>query len=225
MEIVGKPGEKLQGFSPNTPNSEYFAHVRLMLQMIGVNLGLPLCLVLMDGSETNFSGWRGAVDEARKGFRSNQTNLVNRLHKPVYEWKLNQWIAEDTNIRSAFQREGLKLFAHKWNAPRWSYIDPVGDAQGDQLRLQNGLTSPRRLHAERGAEWEEVAEEIVADMGFAIVAAKTVANKINSQFDDGQPVQWRELINLPMPIGVQMTMQDPKALTIQEKDAQEAANV
>src|SRR5690606_8986688 len=65
MEVVGAPGEKLQWFSPNVPNAEYFSHVRLMLQMIGVNLGLPLCLVLMDGSETNFSGWRGAVDEAR----------------------------------------------------------------------------------------------------------------------------------------------------------------
>jgi len=218
MEITGAPGEKLQGFSPNVPNAEYFSHVKLMLQMIGVNLGLPLCLVLMDGSETNFSGWRGAVDEARKGFRANQRNLTNRLHKPVYEWKVSQWIAEDSALRSAYGRLGNEIYRHKWNAPRWSYIDPVGDAQGDQLRLQNGLTSPRRLHAERGAEWEEVADEIVADMAYAISAAKQQAKQINTRFDDGQPVQWRELINLPMPMGVQMTMQDPKSLAIQEQD-------
>lgn len=223
MEIIGKPGEKLQGFSPNVPNAEYFTHVKLMLQMIGVNLGLPLCLVLMDGSETNFSGWRGAVDEARKGFRANQRNLVNRLHKPVYRWKLSQWIAEDSDLKAAYNQLGEKFYSHKWNAPRWSYIDPIGDAQGDQLRLQNGLTSPRRLHAERGAEWEEVADEIVADMAYAISAAKTAATRLNSMFNDGQPVQWRELINLPMPMGVQMTMQDPGALTLQERDIQETA--
>lgn len=222
MEIIGKPGEKLQGFSPNVPNSEYFTHVKLMLQMIGVNLGLPLCLVLMDGSETNFSGWRGAVDEARKGFRANQRNLVNRLHKPVYQWKLSQWIAEDSDLKVAADQLGAAFYRHKWNAPRWSYIDPVGDAQGDQLRLQNGLTSPRRLHAERGAEWEEVADEIVADMMYAIQAAKAAAQKINSKFNDGQPVQWRELINLPMPVGVQMTMQDPAALDLQARDTAEA---
>ena len=222
MEIIGKPGEKLQGFSPNVPNAEYFSHVRLMLQMIGVNLGLPLCLVLMDGSETNFSGWRGAVDEARKGFRANQRNLVNRLHKPVYEWKLHQWIAQDTSIRDAATRLGSAFFKHKWNAPRWQYIDPVGDAQGDQLRLQNGLTSPRRLHAERGAEWEELSDEIVADMAYAIRNAKRAAMEINKEFADGAPVQWRELINLPMPQGIQMTMQDPQALTLQERDQQEA---
>lgn len=224
MEIIGEPGETLQGFSPNVPNSEYFNHVKLMLQMIGVNLGLPLCLVLMDGSETNFSGWRGAVDEARKGFRSNQVNLTNRFHRQVYKWKLTQWMEEDSALRRSAQRSNLDIYNHKWNAPRWAYIDPVGDAQGDQLRLQNGLTSPRRLHAERGAEWEEVADEIVADLTYAIARAKKSAMEINDAYPDGQPVHWRELINMPMPVGLQMTMQDPAALEVQKQQSADANN-
>jgi len=56
MEIIGQPGEELTGFSPAVPNGEYFTQVKLILQITGVNFGLPLCLVLMDGSETNFSG-------------------------------------------------------------------------------------------------------------------------------------------------------------------------
>ena len=224
MEIIGKPGETLQGFSPNVPNSEYFNHVKLMLQMIGVNLGLPLCLVLMDGSETNFSGWRGAVDEARKGFRSNQVNLTNRFHRQVYKWKLTQWMDEDPALRRSAERSNIDMFNHKWNAPRWAYIDPVGDAQGDQLRLQNGLTSPRRLHAERGAEWEEVADEIVADLTYAIARAKNSAMEINEAYPDGQPVHWRELINMPMPVGLQMTMQDPAAIEVQKQQAEDANN-
>ena len=54
-----------------------------------------------------------------------------------------------------------------------------------------------------------------------IAAAKRQAKLLNEEFDDGQPVQWRELANIPMPVGVQMTMQDPKALTLQEQDATE----
>lgn len=225
MEIIGEPGEELQGFSPNVPNSEYFTHVKLMLQLIGVNLGLPLCLVLMDGSETNFSGWRGAVDEARKGFRANQRNLIKRFHTPCYRLKVWQWMQEDPALRAVARLSGIDVYGHKWNAPRWAYIDPVGDAQGDMLRLQNGLTSPRRLHAERGAEWQEVADEIVEDMAYAISKAKNAAVRINNTIDDGQPVHWRELISLPMPTGLQMTMQDPKLLSLQEREQQEAANV
>lgn len=222
MEIIGGEGEELQGFSPNVPNAEFFTHVKLMLQIIGVNLGLPLCLVLMDGSETNFSGWRGAVDEARKGFRANQTNLQNRLHKPVYEFKVRQWIAEDRALAAAAKTEGINIFGHKWNAPTWQYIDPVKDAQGDALRIQNALTSPRRLHAEGGRDWEEVADEIVQDMSYAIVKAKQRARAINDQFQDNAPVHWRELISLPMPNGIQMTMQDPQAAVVAADAAADA---
>jgi capsid protein len=219
MEIIGAEGEELQGFSPNVPNAEFFTHVKLMLQIIGVNLGLPLCLVLMDGSETNFSGWRGAVDEARKGFKTNQTNLQNRLHRPVYEFKLRQWIAEDRALQAAAKASGVDIFGHRWNAPTWQYIDPVSDAQGDALRIQNALTSPRRLHAEGGRDWEEIADEIVSDMSYAIVKAKQRAVAINSQFQDNAPVHWRELISLPMPAGIQMTMQDSQAM-VQQAEAQ-----
>jgi lambda family phage portal protein len=222
MEIIGAEGEELQGFSPNVPNAEFFTHVKLMLQIIGVNLGLPLCLVLMDGSETNFSGWRGAVDEARKGFKTNQTNLQNRLHRPVYEFKLRQWIAEDRALQAAAKASGVDIFGHRWNAPTWQYIDPVSDAQGDALRIQNALTSPRRLHAEGGRDWEEIADEIVADMSYAIVKAKQRAVAINSQFQDNAPVHWRELISLPMPNGIQMTMQDPQAAVVAADAASDA---
>jgi lambda family phage portal protein len=207
MEIIGEPGEKLEGFSPNVPNAEYFMHVKLMLQMIGVNLGLPLCLVLMDGSETNFSGWRGAVDEARKGFRANQRNLVERFHAPLYRWKVQQWIAEDAALREESKKRNL--FSHEWNRPAWQYIEPLKEAQADALRLQNQLISPRRLFAGLGYEWEKIAKESIEDNAMAITAAKKQAAKINKANPDDAPLHWRELVNLPMPNGVQMTMQDP----------------
>lgn len=228
MEIIGEPGEELQGFSPNVPNTEYFPHVKLIMQMIGVNLGLPLCLVLMDGSETNFSGWRGAVDEARKGFRRHQHNLIDRFHVPLYRWKVSQWLAIDPALRRAAEKPRISIAAHKWNVPAWAYIDPVGDAQGDALRLQNGLVSPRALHAERGREWDEVSSESIEDNSQAIIKAKKAAASINKKFPEDPPVQWRELISLPMPTGIQMTMQDPNVVEMQSmeaRDAEEPADV
>jgi hypothetical protein len=172
----------------------------------------------MDGSETNFSGWRGAVDEARKGFKSNQRNLIKRFHEPVWRWKVRQWIESDAALRAVSQRSDISIFGHHWSAPVWQYIDPVGDAQGDQIRLQNGLISPRRLHAERGRDWEVIADETIADMEYAITKAKQAARRINAQFNDA-PIHWRELISLPMPTGIQMTMQDPQALQQQAEQA------
>jgi lambda family phage portal protein len=222
MEIVGQPGEELQGFSPNVPNSEYFQQVRLMLQIIGVNFGLPLCLVLMDGSETNFSGWRGAVDEARKGFTADQLNLVRRLNRPAYKWRLWKHLNEtaDPALKKTYRKIGDRIFAHNWNLPTWSYIEPVADAKGDAEQLRNALTSPRRLHAARGKDWEEIADETTADNEYAIVKAQATAERINAAFPNSPPVNWRDLISLPMPQGVTVSMQDPAVVQAQADAAE-----
>lgn len=221
MEIVGRAGEELQGFSPNVPNSEYFQQVKLILQIIGVNFGLPLCLVLMDGSETNFSGWRGAVDEARKGFVADQLNLVRRFNKPAYVWKLKQALewTKDAALKKAHKKLGDAIFRHNWNLPTWSYIEPVADAEGDATQLRNALTSPRRLHAARGKDWEEIAEETIEDNAYAIERAAAQAAKINTAFPESPAVTWRDLIALPMPAGTTMAMQDPAAIQVQEDAA------
>jgi len=219
MEVIGQPGEELMGFSPNVPNSEYFQQVKLILQIIGVNFGLPLCLVLMDGSETNFSGWRGAVDEARKGFVADQVNLVRRLNRPAYIWKLSQYLqtTKDAALKKAANKLGDAIYRHNWNLPTWSYIEPVADADGDTKQLQSALTSPRRLHAARGKDWETISEEIIADNSYAIIAAQKQADKINQAFPGGPQLTWRDLIPLPMPAGTTMAMQDPAAIAVQDK--------
>jgi len=222
MEIVGQPGEELQGFSPNVPNSEYFQQVKLILQVIGVNFGLPLCLVLMDGSETNFSGWRGAVDEARKGFIADQQNLVRRLHRPAYRWKVSQWMAEDSALRRAASKSSVDVLGHNWNLPTWSYIEPVADAEGDATQLKYALTSPRRMHAARGKDWEEVSDEIVEDNGYAISNAMKTAEKINADNPTQSPISWRDLMPLPMPAGQTIALQDPAMIDAQAGTAEAA---
>lgn len=204
MDITGAVGETISGFSPDVPNAEFFSHVKLMLQLIGVNLGLPLCLLLMDGSETNFSGWRGAVDEARKGFINEQKNMVKRFHTPVYKWWLNRKLLSCPILQKQQKRAKIDLFGHEWSPPSWPYIEPVNDAAGDLLRIKNTLISPRRLHNERSRDWEEIAEETVEDNAYAIQKAMAKANAMNKENPD-QKIEWRDLIGLPMPDGKTMS--------------------
>lgn len=216
MQITGQPGEELQGFSPNIPNPEFFPHVKLILQLIGINLGLPLVIVLMDASETNFSGWRGAFDQAKIGWRRNQRATANRFHRPVWNWRVRQWMARDPALLAASKRSEIDIFAHRWSFPRWPYIQPMDDAQAALLEMRNGLNSPRRIQQERGADLEEVVDETLADNKAGIIKAKTLAAEINKQFpDDSQPVTWRELLFLPMPDGVTIATANPAATPVQ----------
>lgn len=202
MQIRGKPGEKIEAFSANVPNAEYFQHATLIVRIIGINLGLPLSLAMMDTSNTVFHGYRGEIEMAKMGFRSNQRALIRRLHLPVYRWKVRQWGADDPAIAAAFKRTDVDVLGVKWHRPSWPYIDPQKDAAADLLRQRNCLASPRKIQAERGREWSDVFTETVDDNFDAISYARKRALEMNGQFKDETPVEWRELLSLPTPDGV-----------------------
>jgi capsid protein len=202
MEILSAPGETLSGFSPSVVNADFVSHVRLILQLIGINLGLPLVMVLMDASETNFSGWRGAVDEARRHFRRNQRHLICKFHTPVYQWKVRQWLAEDSALARAAKRSKIDIFGHRWNRPGWPYIDPLKDVGADLLEESNGLISPRRLHARKGAEFKDIWRETIEDNSARIAAAMAATILLNKKAPPGQEVHWREVASLPLAKGL-----------------------
>jgi len=205
MEVEGAPGEKLHGFSPNIPNPEFFDHARLILTFISINLGLPLSVFLLDPTQTNFSGWRGAIDQARIGFKRLQRWEARRLHRPIYEWKVRQWIQIDPEIKKAANNPEIKIFRHRWNPPEWQYIEPLKDASAELLRSRNALISHRRLHAERGRDWDEISTEIVEDNVKAIRKAVIAKQGLKNEFPD-EDFHWRELLSLPTPDGVNVTV-------------------
>jgi len=202
MEYFGQVGETLTGFSPNVPNSEFFPHAMLVLSFIAINLGVPVSVLLLDPTKSNFSAWRGAIDQARLGFRVAQGWLSSHFHSPVYRWKVRQWLAEDAELARFAARDDVDIFAHTWHPPTWQYIDPLKDASADLLAVRNGLNSPRRIQATRGRDWSTVCNEIVEDNGAAITKAIQAAADITAA--TGVAVHWREVLSLPTPDGVQV---------------------
>ena len=210
MMINGVPGEEITGFSPQVPNPEFFPHVKLILTLIGINLGMPLVLVLLDASETNFSGWKGALDSCRLGFRQNQRRLINRFHRPVYLWKVRQWLSDDAALRRASARSDVNVFAHRFIPPVWPYnIQPLQQASADLLKTRNALISHSRRCAEEGRDWDDVSDEIANDNAKLIVKAHKKALELKKEYPD-LDVTWREIASLPTPDGVQISIQSDR---------------
>lgn len=216
MEVVGNPGEKLQGFAPNIPNPGAMEHFKLMLTLLGVNLGLPLVMVTMDASDTNFSGWRGAVDQARMGFKDNQNGLIANPLKPIYRWKVRQWSDPKTGdvrlkkLAATIEAANGNLFKHAWTTPKWPYIQPLQDAQADALRVEKRQTSPRRQLAERGYDIDNIRTETIADNAGWVREAIRERDAILKE--TGVEIDWHELLYLPT--GSELKFQAP----IESKD-------
>lgn len=193
-------GTKMTMHSPNVPGSEFFPHTLLVLQFISINIGLPLQALLLDGKQTNFSGWRGAMDQAKLGFRAWQTQTIGRYCSPTYIWKLHQWMDEDAKLTKALmalQGKGHNIYGHKFNPQRWSYVEPVKDLTSKTIAEASPTNSLRRVAAEDGLDFEDVVDERIADHIYAIKKAKQAAAEINQEFKDGQPVEWREIWQPP----------------------------
>ena len=75
----------------------------MLLGILAVNLDLPLCVFLLDASETNYSGFR--ADSSSPPAVARDPVLDDGLvHGPVYEWKVRQWTVTDATLRKAVQR-------------------------------------------------------------------------------------------------------------------------
>lgn len=212
QKILLPYGVKPSPYSPNVTSAESRQHMRDLLQLVGIQLGLPLQVLLIDPSETNFSGWRGAMDQMKLIFQRQQSNLIAEFHKPVYCWQVRRWLATpvtEGGLGPAARRlaeQGGKVFRHKWHPPTWPYVNPLQDATADALRLSTGQASLRMVHAENGRDFQQVARDGVADNEFWIGQAIEAAERLKKKHGDAAAdVHWQHLYHRDLPKGDTLT--------------------
>lgn len=201
LEMTTLPGEKYSGFSPNVLGPDFFMHVKMILSLLSVNLGMPYAMTMIDASDTNYSGWRGAMEQARIGFRLNQKWMIERFHSPIYRAKVRQWWSDDAAMRNIAQKNGVDMYGHTWRPPTWPNIDPIKDATDRQIRRASGQASGRDIQAEIGRDamkgQQTIYEEEIEDNGYGIKLAMAMAKTLNAGADDADRVSWRDCICLP----------------------------
>lgn len=194
IELLRK-GEKASGFSPNVPNDSHFEHVKLCLREIGANIGLPLSLMLLSTADTNFHGYRGEINEARRGFRRRQKFLHDKWFAPVLRWKILQAIDSRAIKGSTVQKllKSMALFKHRWTPAQWPYVDPMKDAQADDFRTAHFLESRRNIASSLGREFADICRENLSDNTRMIIGAIRKAQKITAL--TSVEVTWRDVLD------------------------------
>ena len=197
LEVFSDPDEKLEAFSPNIPSPEFFPHTMMLLTFIAINLDIPVHVLLLDPSRTNFSGWRGAIDQARLRFKQVQGWMVAKFHSPVFRWWIRRQLITNKRLAELAKDPRVNVFGHRWNPPQFPYIEPLVDATADDLQATRFLNSRRRLQAARGREFDEIRDESLDDNASMITGAIERANALNQKFPEAK-VNWREVISVPM---------------------------
>jgi lambda family phage portal protein len=187
-----RPGERIEPFNANRPGVTFEPYVVALVRQIGAGIGLPLELVLLDFSRTNYSSARAAILEARRFFTQFQRLVMERFCQPLWAAVLEEaWLKGRLPGAEDFIVNRDLWTAADWIAPGWGWVDPVKEIQASTLAVDGNLSTLAEECASQGRDWQAVMRqrrrerELAAELGLMPQPAATpVVATVN-----GQPVQ------------------------------------
>lgn len=160
-----QPGEEVESFNPNQPQQNLTEFIRLLIRTAGLSLGLPLEILMLDFSQSNYSNARAALLQLQRACRPQQRLFCKRVMSRIYQWRIskavnNGELALPDSIKDTF-------WSHNFLPPGWAWVDPEKDLSAKLTALDAGLTSKAQICAEQGEEYENIravrAKEIEDD--------------------------------------------------------------
>ncbi len=145
-------GEEVVTLSPAQPTQSFPDFLAMMGRILGLPFGLPLELVFLDFSRTNYSSARAALLQAYRRFRVEQERFIAHWLRPIWLWKVAEWIRDGRLPERADWRK------HAWIAPRWQWIDPKAEAEGHLLAIDGGFETVAEVVTETGRDFSELVE-------------------------------------------------------------------
>lgn len=165
------------------PNDVFGPFVEVANQRAAAGLDVSYPTLANNYGSVNFSSLRGATLEDRDAWKTLQNWFVEAFCETVFANWLELALANGALTMPNGSPLPLskigKFSAHEFRARGWPWVDPFKDAQTNEMRLRNKLTSPQRVLAEEGEDLEETLAEIAA--------AEKLAARYGIAFNFDQP--------------------------------------
>lgn len=149
-----KTNQDMVSVSSNRPGSNFEPFTRLIARMIGLPIGMPIELLLLDFSQINFSGSRQLLHLAQLGFRAEQFRTGCQLSK-IYLWWLELQLA-----RGKYNAADPSIRNHEWGFPGWPSPNPKEDALAFEIDLRAQTNSRSNYNRSKGRDWPKILSEL-----------------------------------------------------------------
>lgn len=159
-------GTSVHTYDPTYPNGEMPSFIKSVLRSISSGLGISYNTLANDLEGVNFSSMRHGAIEDRDGWRMLQEWLIDAFYARIYE----QWLEMQLTL-GTITAGGRPLDVAReqdfrnveWQPRRWAWIDPLKEAQANQILRNMGVISRQEIIRDRGRDPESVDAEIQAD--------------------------------------------------------------
>lgn len=146
------PHEDVTQITPQQPSQNLQEFLTTMFRRIGLEFGMPLELVMLDFSKTNYSSARASLLQAQKVFRGMQKRMIHAF-KRVYRWRISKFIKEGKLANRP------DAWLCRMIAPGWPWVDPVKEGQAMMLGLDGGWLTLADVCASHGRDLVDVFKQ------------------------------------------------------------------
>jgi lambda family phage portal protein len=130
-----QPGESIETINPANPGHNFPQNLTAMVRLAGLPFRMPLELVLLDFSKTNYSSARASLQQAYAGFESWQEFFKARYLKRVYQWRISKF------IKAGALEANPDAWSHRWISKAWPFLDPQVEFTAIQMGIDIGTTT------------------------------------------------------------------------------------
>lgn len=152
------PGVDYKEHNPAYPSGEIEPFMKVVLRGAAAGLGVSYASLANDLSSANFSSLRAGQAEERDEWRTLQTWMAQGLHEKIAQSWLEMALLSGAIALPFAKIEKFRAF--QWRPRGWAYVSPTDESNANQREMASMLRAPQEIVAERGADLDEVFEQM-----------------------------------------------------------------
>lgn len=180
------PGEKITGIERNIPGKNFTESIRMFLRLLGLPIGCPLELILLDWTQSNYSQSRAVLEQAHENFSALQKKMINSFYGPLFDWKMAAWrssgmIGKKADIQAT------------WITPSFPWLDLLKEVQAYATKVERGFTTHSQVCKSLKTDRDEVIDQREKEVRDAIERSKKI------EIDTEVAVPWQIFAGMEPP--------------------------
>lgn len=173
-----KPGEDAKAMDRKDLGSSFAESFYALVRPLGLPMGLPLELLVLDWTKSNYSQMRAVLAICQDAVLGWQVLLEDQFYRPVFEW----WLAKKIERKQIRPAPGA--YAAEWIMPSFPWISILEEAQAWGEKIDRGLASWSEAIKSQNKDPDAVRAQIERDEIEAYKAAQRVATATGRKVDE-----------------------------------------
>lgn len=171
LMFEAEPDEKIEGIERNIPGKNFSESLRMFLRLLGLPIGLPLELILLDWTQSNYSQSRAILEQAYQTFLDSQYGLKDFYYDPLLIWRVKNKIHSKTLEKNGYQLN------HHFIMPTFPWIDQLKEVQAYAEKLDRSFITHSDVCKSLNRDREDVVSTRETEVSDAIERAKKISEK------------------------------------------------